>query len=329
MCSEGMKPKVLVTRTLPEAALERLKAACALDVNREDRVLGSGELLERVRGIDALLCLLTDKVDGGVMDVAGKGLKVIANYAVGYDNIDVSAATARGIPVTNTPGVLTDATADLTWSLILDAIRRVSEGDRVMRRAAFPGWSPLFMLGGEVTGATLGLFGFGRIGQAVAKRSKGFNMKVIYHQRHRVDAAVERELDAEYCEFEELLARADIISIHAPLNSESQGRFAIREFARMKRSSCLVNTSRGPIVNERDLAKALSEGLIAAAGLDVYEREPVAAAELLPQERVVLAPHLGSATLATRTKMANIAADNILAVLSGSSPVSCVNLEVL
>lgn len=163
---------MLVTRTLPEAALERLAAACALDVNRQDRPLTRQELLARVRGASALLCLLTDRVDGEVMDAAGDGLKVIANYAVGYDNIDVAAATARKIPVTNTPGVLTDATADLTWALILDAVRRVSEGDRIMRREAFPGWSPLYLLGGEVTGATLGLFGFGRIGQAVARRTR-------------------------------------------------------------------------------------------------------------------------------------------------------------
>lgn len=329
MVSRDMKGKVLVTRALPEAAMERLASECILDVNREERTLARGELLERVKGIDALLCLLTDKVDGEVMDAAGRTLKVIANYAVGYDNIDVPAATARRIPVTNTPGVLTDATADLTWALILDAVRRVSEGDRVMRRAAFPGWSPLYMLGGEVTGATLGLFGFGRIGQAVARRAAGFGMRVIYHQRRRADAAAEKELKAEYCGFEEMLARADIISIHAPLTPETKGRFSLREMAMMKRTACLINTSRGPIVSEQDLAKGLSEGLIAAAGLDVYEAEPKAAPELLGQERAVLAPHLGSATLATRTKMANIAVDNIMSVLGGSSPVSCVNLEVL
>lgn len=324
-----MKGKVLVTRAVPEVAIERLAAECVLEVNREERILARDELLERVKGIDALLCLLTDKVDGQVMDAAGKSLKVIANYAVGYDNIDVPAATARKIPVTNTPGVLTDATADLTWALILDAVRRVSEGDRVMRREAFPGWSPLYMLGGEVSGATLGLFGFGRIGQAVAKRAKGFGMRVIYHQRRRADATTERELGAEYCGFEELLAQADIVSIHAPLTPETKGRFTLKEMSRMKRTACLINTSRGPIVSEPDLAKGLSEGLIAAAGLDVYEFEPKAEPGLLGQERAVLAPHLGSATLATRTKMANIAVDNILSVLSGSSPVSCVNLEVL
>ena len=224
--------------------------------------------------------------------------------------------------------MLTDATADLTWALILDVVRRVSEGDRVMRRRAFPGWSPLYMPGGEVTGATLGLYGCGRIGQAVARRARGFEMPVLYHQRRRLDSGLERELNAAFVGFDDLLARSDILSIHAPLTEETRHRFALREFRAMKRTGYLINTSRGPIVKEEDLVAALREPLLAGAGLDVYEREPALAAGLETVESAVLAPHLGSATLATRTRMAHIAVDNVLAVLAGHRPPACVNPEV-
>jgi glyoxylate reductase len=322
------KPKVLLTRLLPESAVTRLAAACDLDVNREDRPLTPGELFARVRGIDGLLCLLTDTVDGRVMDSAGGGLKVIANYAVGYNNVDVPAATARKIPVTNTPDVLTDATADLAWALIMGTMRRVAEGDRAMRAGVFRGWAPLYMLGGEVTGATLGLYGLGRIGRAVARRAAGFRMRTRYHDPAPAGPDQEQELGAEQVGFETLISESDIVSIHVPLTEATRHRFTLAEFAKMKRTAHLVNTSRGGIVKEDDLVAALKQGLIAGAGLDVYEREPHLAPGLGELPNVVLAPHLGSATLPTRTAMARIAVDNVLAALEGRRPPTAVNPEV-
>lgn len=321
--------RVLVTRRIPEPAIERLRETCAVDLHDSDSPIDRRILLDRVRGASALLALLTDAVDADVMDAAGPGLRVIANYAVGVDNVDVAAATARGIPVTNTPGVLTDATADLAWALILAAVRRVAEGDRVMRRGGFPGWSPLYMLGGEVTGATLGLFGFGRIGRAVARRARGFDMRVLYHSRRRADPGEEAETGATWVSFDSLLASSDILSIHAPLTAETRHRFGLAEFRRMKPGAVLVNTARGPIVREEDLASALRDGLLAGAGLDVYENEPAVAPGLAALDRVVLAPHLGSATLATRTRMAHLAVDNVLAALAGRRPPACVNADGL
>lgn len=323
-----MAPKVLLTRLLPEPAMVRLRAECDLTANQEDRPLSREELLRDVRGKEGLLCLLTDGIDGEVMAAAGPGLKVIANYAVGYNNIAVAEATARRIPVTNTPGVLTDATADLAFTLILDAVRRVTEGDRAQRRGAFPGWSPLYMLGGEVTGATLGIFGLGRIGRAVARRARGFDMRVIYHGPRRAETAEEEALGAKYVDFDALLGESDILTIHAPLTPETRHRFSLAEFSRMKPTACLVNTSRGPIVKEDDLVSALKRKLIGGAGLDVYEAEPVLAPGLAGLENVVLAPHLGSATLGTRTRMAQLAVDNLLAALGGRRPPNCVNPEV-
>lgn len=324
-----MTPRILVTRRLPEPALARLRAAGEVDLNELDRPLNREELLARVRGASALVSLLTDTVDGAVMDAGLPSLRVIANYAVGYDNVDIAAATARRIPVTNTPGVLTEATADLAWTLILSTVRRVAEGDRVMRRGAFPGWSPLYLLGGEVTGATLGLFGLGRIGTAVARRARGFEMRIIYHDERRADAATEEALGAKIVDFDTLLAESDILSIHAPLTPATRHRFGLAEFRKMKRTAALVNTARGPIVNEPELVSALAEGLIAGAGLDVYEDEPKTSPGLAEQERAVLAPHLGSATLATRTKMAHLAVDNVLAALEGRKPPACVNPAAL
>lgn len=323
-----MTPKILVTRRLPDAALDRLRAAGEVDLNVEDRVLARGELMARIRGAGALVCLLTDTVDGAVMDAAGPTLKVVANYAVGYNNIDVAAATARRIPVTNTPDVLTDATADLTWALILDTVRRVTEGDRIMRRGAFPGWSPLYHLGGEVTGATLGIFGLGRIGQAVARRARGFEMTVLYHQRQPAPPEVERDLKARYVDFPTLLGSSDILTVHAPLTPETKYRFALAEFTAMKRTAYFINTARGPLVQEADLVAALDRRLIAGAGLDVYEQEPRMVTGLSRQEAAVLAPHLGSATTATRERMAGLAVDNALAALAGRRAPNCVNPEV-
>jgi glyoxylate reductase len=322
------KPVVLVTRRLPQAALARLAEACEVRLHEADAPLPRDDLLRSIRGADALLCLLTDTVDAAVMDAGLPSLKVIANYAVGYDNIDVEAATRRRLPVTNTPGVLTEATADLTFALILDAVRRVTEGDRIVRAGRFPGWSPLYLLGGEVSGATLGLFGCGRIGQAVARRARGFGMRLLYHQRTRLPPQTEADLGLSFVSFDALLAESDIVSVHAPLTSETRHRFTLREFRAMKRTAVFVNTARGPIVKEDDLVTALREELLAGAGLDVYEREPETAPGLAACERAVLAPHLGSATRVTRERMAHAAVDNVLAVLGGARPPACVNPAV-
>lgn len=324
-----LAPTVLVTRRLPEPALARLRETCRVVLNPHDRPMTRAELLEEVKGRDALLCMLTDTVDGPLLDAAGAPLRVVANYGVGYNNIDVAAATARRVPVTNTPGVLTEATADLTWALILDTVRRVTEGDRVMRAGRFPGVSPLYMLSGDVSGATLGLFGMGRIGRAVARRARGFGVRILYHQRNRLDEAAEREVDAAFVDFDTLLRESDILSIHAPLTPETTHRFGRSELARMKRTATLINTSRGPVIREADLVAALRDGTIAGAGLDVYEHEPETADGLAGCESAVLAPHLGSATRATRTNMGLLAADNVVAVLAGRRPPACINPEVL
>ena len=324
-----MKRDVLVTRQLPEPAIERLRGSCAVSLNGEDRPLTRAELVDRARDKDALLCLLTDRIDGEVMDAAGRRLRIIGNCAVGYDNVDLPAANARRIPVTNTPEVLTDATADLAWALIMDTVRRVTEGDRAMRRGDFRGWAPLFMLGGDVTGATLGLYGMGRIGRAVARRAAGFRMRILYNDVRRLGEDEERGLAASFADFDTLLSESDIISIHVPLDPGTRHRFTLNEFSRMKRTACLINTSRGPVVREADLAEALKRRLIAGAGLDVYENEPGMAEGLAENESAVLSPHLGSATLSTRTRMANLAVDNILAALEGRRPPNCINPEVL
>lgn len=309
--------RVLVTRRLPQPALDRLAGGATMILHEPDRPMTRDELLAAVRGMDAVIPTLNDRMDGAVFDAAGHSLRIVANYAVGYNNVDLAAAADRKIVVTNTPGVLTDATADLTFALILDVVRRVTEGDAVMRAGHFPGWSPLYMPGGDVTGATLGIFGFGRIGRAVARRARGFAMPVLYHQRHRVEEAVEREFGATFVPFERLVAESDILTIHSPLTTETRHRFGLAEFKAMKRTAYLVNTSRGAVVHEAELVLALQGGLIAGAGLDVYEDEPAMAPGLAACRNAVLAPHLGSATLATRTKMGLIAVDNVLAVLSG------------
>jgi glyoxylate reductase len=323
-----MKPRVLVTRRLPEPALARLSASCEVEVNPADRPMSREELLARVAGAAALVSLLTDRVDAEVMAAAGATLKVVANYAAGYDNVDVAEATRRGVAVTNTPDVLTETTADLAWALMLDASRRVSEGDRIVRRGEFRGWAPLFMAGHDVHGATLGIYGFGRIGRAVAARARGFSMRVLYHDEARADPETERMLGAAFTDFEGLLRESDIISIHCPLTPMTRHRFALKEFSAMKRTARLVNTARGPVVKEDDLAEALRRGLIAGAGLDVYEAEPAVDPGLKAAPTAVLAPHLGSATAATREAMAMTAAESVLDALAGRRPSACLNPSV-
>jgi glyoxylate reductase len=307
-----VKPSVLLTRRIPSAVLGRLEAVADVDVhNAPSQIpIGDDELKHRVRGKDALICVLTDQVTPEVLD-AGADLQVIANIAVGYNNIDIAAARARGIVVTNTPDVLTDATAELTWALILAAARRVSEGDRLVRRGDWKGWSLDFMLGMELRGKQLGIIGPGRIGRAVAAKAPAFGMHAVFAARPG------RPARPDDMSLDQLLLSSDVVSLHAPLTAETRHLIDRRAFARMKRSAILVNTSRGPVVDEEALAWALGERLIAAAALDVYEHEPSVHPGLLKFENVVLAPHLGSATRETRTAMADLAVSNVLAVLDG------------
>ncbi|MDD5502762.1 MAG: D-glycerate dehydrogenase [Candidatus Thermoplasmatota archaeon] len=316
--------KVLVTRPLPNEAIEMLKKKFDVTLNAEDRPLTRQELLDGLKGKDGVLCLLTDKMNAEAIG-ANPQLKIIANYAVGYDNIDVKAATANGIPVSNTPGVLTDATAELAWSLLFSAARRIPESDRFTRDGKFKGWGPMMLLGRGITGKTLGIIGAGRIGAAFALKSKGFNMNVVYYEAAGKNEVLEKELGAKKVDLPELLKNSDFVSIHVPLTPETKHLIGEKELKMMKPTAVLVNTARGPIVDEKALAKALKEKWIFAAGLDVYENEPKIEEELLKLENAVLVPHIGSATVETRTRMATLAAENIIAALENKIPPTCVN----
>lgn len=312
-----MAEKVLVTREIPEAGLRLLED---FDVTvLAEAPPSRDELLEAVRGANGVLATATEKVDGEVMDAAGEGLAVVANMAVGYDNIDVEAASERSVVVTNTPGVLDETTADVAFMLLLAAARRLGEGERLLRAGKWEWWGPKQLRGYDVWGKTLGIIGMGRIGRAVARRGKGFGMQIAYHNRSR-DEEAERELGARYLDLEELLGEADYVSIHTPLTPETRHLIGARELEMMKPASVLVNTSRGPVLDEVALAEALAERRIFAAGLDVYEEEPKVHPKLLELENVVLAPHIGSASFETRDKMAVLAAENLAAVLRGEDP---------
>ena len=322
-----MRPVVFVTRRIPEPGLDLLRTACDVVVNEEDRVLSKAEIIDGVKGKDALLCLLTDEIDAEVLD-SNPGLKVVANYAVGYNNIDVEAATRRKIPVTNTPGVLTETTADFAWALLMSAARRVVESDRFTRAGLFKGWAPMLFLGCDVYAKTLGIVGFGRIGEAVSRRALGFSMEVLYYDDRRRDPDEEERLGVSYVPFAELLRRSDFISIHVPLLDSTRHMFGEAEFRAMKKTAILINTSRGPVVDERALVAALKARQIAGAGLDVYEDEPRLGPGLAELDNVVLAPHIASATVETRTRMAVMAAENVLAAIRGEVPPNIVNREV-
>lgn len=322
------KKRVFITRMLPQPAIDMLKERFDVDIYQEDRAIPREVLLERVKGVDALLPLLTDKIDAEVMDAAGPNLKIIANYAVGYDNIDVEEATRRGIVVTNTPGVLTETTADLAWALLMAIARRIVEADKFTRAGKFKGWGPMMFLGSDVYGKTLGIVGAGRIGTAVAMRSKGFNMKVLYTDVRR-NETLERELGARKVELDELLKEADFISLHVPLTPETHHLIGERELKMMKKTAYLINTSRGPVIDEKALVEALKNGEIAGAALDVFENEPELTPGLAELDNVVLTPHIGSASVETRTRMATLAAENIIAYFEGRRPPTAVNPEVL
>jgi len=315
--------KVLVTREIPEAGLRPLEGfdVTVLSELPPER----DELLEAARGVDGVLSTLTETIDATFMDASGDGLKVVANMAVGYDNIDVAAAKERGIVVTNTPGVLDETTADTAFMLLLAAARRLGEGERIVRAGKWEAWGPKMLTGPDVWGKRLGVIGFGRIGQAVAHRAKGFDMEIFYTARSRKEDA-EKRLGARYVELDELLRESDFVTIHAPLTEETTHLISASELEKMKQRAVLVNTSRGPVIDEGALAEALANNRIFAAGLDVYEEEPKVHPKLLELENVVLAPHIGSASIETRDKMAATAGEDLRAVLRDEQPKNPIGL---
>jgi len=325
------RPEVYVTRVLPSPGLEILERHCAVEVNRDEDAPTKADLIRKLAQRDGLLCLLTDKIDREVMDAA-PNLSVISSYSVGYDHIDVAEATKRGIYVAYTPGVLTDATADFAWALIMSVARRVAEADRYVRGGKWKiAWSPTILLGGAVYGKTLGILGLGRIGSALAKRAMGFDMKVLYYDEVRPPKEREAELHLQYRPMEEILKEADFVSIHVPLTEKTRHLMNYERLKMMKPTAYLINTARGGIVDTEGLARALREGVIAGAGLDVHEKEPVGMDNplLRLEDKCILAPHIASGTVEARSKMAEMAANNLVSVLKGEMPPSLVNPDVL
>ena len=323
-----MLRSVLVSKHIYREAIDCLAGRVAVDYNDSDESLTCEQLRTRLGGKDGVICQLTDRIDEPLLD-AVPSVRVVSNVAVGFDNIDISAATERGVIVTNTPGVLTDATADLAFALILGAGRRLGESERYLRAGRFKQWRINLLTGWDVWGATLGVFGMGRIGQAVARRGRGFNMRVLYHDPLRLREEAEEELGVEYGSKEEVLTQADFVTLHCALTAETRHLIGAAELRAMKPTSVLVNTSRGPVVDEAALADALEAGAIAAAGLDVFEKEPEVHPKLLQLENALIVPHIASATVATRTRMCVMAAENMVAGLAGDRPPNIVNPEVL
>jgi glyoxylate reductase len=315
---------VLVTARMPAEVLSLIRQEHQVESYDADPPMDRQQLLRSVADKEGLLCTITDRVDAEVI-ASAPALKVIANYGVGFEHLDIEAATRRGIPVTNTPGVLTETTADLAFALILATARRVVAGDQRVREGKFQYWAPLLFLGQEVSGKTLGIIGMGRIGQAVARRAAGFSMRVIYHSRTRLEPGEEQELQVSWAPLATLLREADFVSLHVPLTPPTRHLIGSRELELMKPSAYLINTARGPVVDEAALVAALRQGQIRGAGLDVYEREPELSPGLADLENVVLLPHVGSATVETRTRMAFMAAENLLAGLRGDPPPNCLN----
>jgi len=318
--------KIFVTRKIPEPGLDLLRKNHEIEVFPHDRVPTKGEIIKGLKGKDGLLCLLSDPIDEEVIN-SEPNLKMIAIYAVGYDNIDLNAATKRKIPVSNTPGVLTDATSEMAWALLFSVARRIVEADKFTRDGKFKGWGPMLMIGQDVANKTLGIIGAGRIGTAVAMKSKGFDMKVLYVSSH-LNKTLEQELNAKKVGLHELLKESDFISLHVPLTEETHHLISEKELRMMKNTAILINTSRGPVVDEKALAKALREKWIFGAGLDVYEHEPKITEELKKLDNVVLQPHSASATVDSRTKMAIMAAENMIIGLKGKVPPNCVNKDL-
>jgi glyoxylate reductase len=324
----GTRPRVLLTKMLPQTGVDLLKKHVDLEIYHEKRPISKQEIIERIYDKDGLICLLTDTMDAAVIS-AGKKLRIIANYAVGYNNIDIKEATKRKIAVTNTPGVLTETTADLTFSLILCIARRITEANKFVKDGRFSGWEPMLFLGSDVHHKTLGIVGLGRIGQAVAKRARGFGMRIFYFEPERLPEEVEYECGAEYQDLDNVLKESDFITIHVPLTPSTYHVIAHKEFSLMKKSAYVINVSRGPVVDEKALVEALENEKIAGCALDVFEREPKIERELLNMPNTVLVPHIGSASVETRTRMAVMVAENIIAVLiNGCKPPNLVNPEI-
>ena len=319
------RPDVLVTRPIMDAPLQRLRERCEVTVHENEFGIPREELLEVVAGREAIVTMLTEKVDAEFLGAAGPQLKIVANHAVGFDNVDLEACTAAGVLASNTPDVLTETTADTAFALIMAAARRIGEGERLLRARTPWIWGPLMMLGQDLHHKTIGIVGFGRIGQAVARRAKGFGMRVLYTDAVQFPPGVEAEAGAERRELDELLAEADVVSIHTNLTPETRHMFGREAFERMKDTAVLVNTSRGPVIDEAALADALASSEIFAAGLDVFENEPQVHPKLLELENVVVIPHLGSATVDTRNAMGMVVVDNVFAVLDGERPPTLLN----
>jgi lactate dehydrogenase-like 2-hydroxyacid dehydrogenase len=314
----GGRPRVFVARRIPDEGLTTITAACDADIWPDELPPPRDELLRRVAGCDGILTLLTDRVDDELLDAAGTQLRVVSNYAVGFDNIDVAACARRGVAVGNTPGVLTETTADLAWALLMAAARRLPEGDRYVRAGQWRTWGPMLLLGPDVHGATIGIVGFGRIGQAVARRARGFGMEILYHDVTQLPDEVTGPLGAAYAPLDELLARSDFVTLHVNLTAETRHLINATTLAAMKPTAVLVNTSRGPVVDQAALAAALRDGVIWAAALDVTDPEPIPMDDpLVGLDNCLVVPHIASATGATRGKMAAMAAANLLAGVRG------------
>jgi glyoxylate reductase len=323
-----MKPRVLVTREISMEAVARLKERFSVDSNQKDLPLTRRQFLQKLKDKDGLVTLSTDIVDDEVL-AKNPRLKIVSNVAVGYNNLDVDAATRRGVMMTNTPGAVDDATADLTWALILATARGLTFADRAVRAGKWKRWRMMEFLGQDVYGKTIGVIGFGRIGRGVARRARGFDMKVLYASRSRASDSIEQEFRASYVDKDTLLRESDVVTMHLPLFPETRHYIGARELALMKNTAILVNASRGPVVDEKALVKALKANRIAAAGLDVYEHEPTLSPGLAQLPNVVLTPHVGSGTYQTRLKMSNMAVTNCIAGLTGQRPPNLLNPEVL
>jgi glyoxylate reductase len=321
------RPRVFVSRVIPDAGLIPLREHCDVEVWPHNRAPSRDELIAACRDKDALVCLLTEKIDAAVL-AAIPSVKIVANVAVGFDNLDVPAATAAGVVMSNTPGVLDETTADLAFALLMCAGRRLGEAERLMRSGTWTGWGIMQLMGQDINHATLGIVGFGRIGRALARRAAGFAMSVQYTDAVPAPADVAAGLNARFVDMDELLKTSDFVSLHVPLLPSTHHLIDAKAFAKMKKTAVLINTSRGPVVEEAALAAALRDGTIAAAGLDVYEHEPNISPELAALENVVLLPHIGSASVATRGKMAEIAARNVIAYFAGEAPPTALNPEV-
>jgi len=321
-----MKPRILVTREVFDETLAYLAQHCEVESNQEDRAFDPETLARKLTDRDGVTCALTDRIDAKLLERCPK-LKAVANIAVGYNNIDLSACTARGVMATNTPGVLDDSTADLAWALILGAARRLTELERRVRAGEWTGWRLKQWLGIDVHHAALGIFGMGRIGQTIARRAAGFEMKVLYHNRKRVTSEIERRLSATYVTKDELLSQSDFVVLQVPYSPETQHMIGPRELKLMKPTAILINSTRGGVVNDAALIAALKSGVIRAAGLDVFENEPRLNPEFLQLDNVVLMPHIGSSTEATRRAMAMTAARNLVAALTGGKPPNLLNPE--